>query len=86
MSDLYWKDLDDKGNFKGLYCGLLDAELASIDKRAKFWHAVIWLPGIEPAKTFAPYEEQVADVMKRVEHWFNMAATFRPATDDWSGE
>lgn len=53
-----------------LYAGGNPEPLATLDKRAKYWEAVIWLPGVSPRKQYAPLEDQQADVEERIRQWF----------------
>lgn len=78
--DLHWREYDN-GKCMDLYCGCLEANLASLVKATKWWEAVIWLPGIQPKKQYAPLEDQKADVEAQVRHWFDMANTSRPAME-----
>lgn len=85
MADLHWVVSED-GKQTWLHCGVLEADLATLTKANKWWEAIIWLPGISPAKQYAPLEAQKADCEKRVSDWFGLALTSRPIAESYSDE
>lgn len=80
--DLHWIKSDDEKSY-ALFCGCNEHELAwlRLSNKGVWWEAVIWLPGLLPTKQYAPLESQMEDVERKVDHWFGMANTSRPAMD-----
>lgn len=78
--DLYWFASED-GKHEELYCGCSDVRLASISKCNKWWEGFIWMDGISPDKTYAPYAQMKADIEDRLRRFFELSNTNRPAMD-----
>lgn len=79
MIDLWWEEVGDKA--LELRAGCLEIDIASLSKAKTWWEATIWLPGIRTEKQYGPLDEQKADVEAKVQHWFGLANTSRPAMD-----
>lgn len=80
--DFHWIKSED-GKQYALLAGYNEYEMAwlQLPNKGIWWRATIWLPGIAPTKEYAPLEFQMEDVELKVQHWFGMANTSRPAMD-----
>lgn len=68
---LHWVEGWEDGEVRhlGLYLGTNPELIAWLRKRNKRWLAVVRLPGVSPAREYAPLDEQRADVEARVSGW-----------------
>lgn len=67
---LHWEG---NNSHQSLFAGDNPTELAWLEKRKKYWSAVVWLPDISPAKRYAPLEEHQRDIERQVLAWFELA-------------
>lgn len=78
MVELRWEG-DDKHQY--LFAGCNETELASLERRKVQWSAIVWLPGIDLGREYNTLTAHQKNIMEKVQHWFDMAATSVPATD-----
>lgn len=78
--ELHWEE-EEKGKVLYLYAGVNNTELAMLQKRRKWWEAIIWVPGIYSSKPYAPLEVLQPEIEQKVRDWFALANTDRPAAE-----
>lgn len=76
---LRWEG-DDKDQW--LFAGVNETELAWLNKRAKLWEAVVWLPGVEAGKRYNTLAAHKKHIETLVKHWFKLCqSTKRPSLE-----